>query len=168
GRRGNEPGLDLSVGGGGHQHVAPAVAGGVDDEPAIGSEAGAFVVAGFGEAAAAAAGQVHQLQLERPAVTRDVGHLLAVRADRGADVVAAVEGDALGIAAGSGDAVDLRAAPAVAHEIDAAAVGRPRGLGVDRGAGGESVHVLAVAPHQVELGDAVAAEGDGELLAVGR
>jgi hypothetical protein len=37
---------------------------------------------------------------------------------RGRDVVAAFEGDPLGIAAAGGDAVDLRAAAAVGGEVD--------------------------------------------------
>src|SRR6185295_1620959 len=113
---GQQLGADAAVERGGHQHVAALRARGVDDQLAIGREARALVLDRIAHGAHRATGQVERHDLELAAVAVHVGDGATVRADRRADVVAAVERDALGIAAAGRDAVDLRAAAAVADE----------------------------------------------------
>ena len=123
--------LDLAVQRGGHQHVAPLRATGIHQQAAVGRKARALVVAGVGDGGGGAAGQLLHHHLEGAALAGDVGQHAAIGADRRADVVAARESDPLGIAPAHRHAVDLRAAAAVADEVDLPAVGRERRLGVD-------------------------------------
>src|SRR3546814_16376618 len=64
--------------------------------------------------------------------------------------------------------VDLRLAAAVGGEVQAAAVGAPRRLGIDAELVGDLGQRLAAQVHQVDFGVAAARQGQRQAAAVGR
>src|SRR5262245_61814249 len=102
------------------------------------------------------------------ALARDVGDRLSVGAVARAHVVAALEGEALGLAARGRHPVDLRRPPAIGGERDPLAVGRVRRLRVDAARVGEALGLAAVRGNAIDLGEPVLGERDQQLLAVRR
>uniref|UniRef100_A0A7S4D5R6 Uncharacterized protein n=1 Tax=Heterosigma akashiwo TaxID=2829 RepID=A0A7S4D5R6_HETAK len=168
GQRDEQRRLDLAVQRRRHQHLFATRTGRVNDEPAVWREGRALVIVGLADLLGLAGRQVHHTEAEVAVDAGDVGHRAAIGADGRADVVVAVEGHALGSAAADGHAIDLRAAAAVADEIDLAAVRRVAGLGVDGAALREAAQAGAVAVDHEELGAAFARQAEGQLLPIRR
>ena len=126
-----------------HQSFSTLRLCGIDDEFAVGRKTGPLIARCVAQGLGFFTHEVHHIELELPALPRNIGQSVAIWAHCGGDVVVAREGHALGGTTVRGHAVNLGRAAPVTDKVNGAAVWGEGGLGVDATALRESVGLTA-------------------------